>query len=216
MEGLILAPGQVFSFNQVVGPRTKDRGYDEADVILNNQLVPDIGGGVCQVSTTFYNAVLRANLEIMERHPHSLLIRYVEPGLDAAVAFGTKDFSFRNNTSGHLLIKSSAHYGTVTFKIFGLAEARQKVILKSIREREIPPKTIYRNDPYVPRGEYILEKNGSPGIHIRVDRYIYANNGQLISKDIVSRDYYPPIDRVIRSSTDPSLLSPDMSNYPDL
>ena len=206
-EGFILPPGQIFSFNRVVGPRTREKGYDEADVILNNELVPDIGGGVCQVSTTLYNAVLRAQLEIVERHPHSILIRYVEPGFDAAVAYGSMDFAFRNNTNSHLLIKSIANYGTVTFKIFGLAEGKKKVILKSIREKEVPPKTIFINDPLVPKGDYILEKDGAPGIYIRVERYSYNNLGQLLSKDIVSRDYYPPVNRVIRTSTDSSLLS---------
>lgn len=209
VEGIIIPPGQIFSFNKVVGPRTRDRGYDEADIILNNELVPDLGGGVCQVSSTLYNAVLRARLEIVERSPHSLLIGYVEPGLDATVAYGSKDFSFRNNTAGHILIKCSAKYGTVSFKIFGLAESKPKVILKSIKEQEVLPKTIYLNDPLVPQGDYILEKNGAPGIYIRVERYTYHNSGELLSKEIISRDYYPPVNRVIRTSTDSSLLSID-------
>lgn len=207
LEGFILAPGHVFSFNKVVGPRTRQRGYDEGDVILNNELVPDIGGGVCQVSTTLYNAVLLAELEIMERHRHSLLIRYVEPGLDATVAYGSKDFCFRNNRESHILIKSYAGKGAVTFKLFGLAEKEKRVVLKSIKEKEVPPQTIYRKDPLLPYGKYILEKDGSPGIYIRVERHTYNDSGQLVKKEIVSRDYYPPVNRVVRTGTDVSLLS---------
>jgi len=207
IDGYLLPPGEIFSFNQVVGPRTKERGYDEADVILNKRFVPDVGGGVCQVSTTLYNAVLRANLEIIERHPHSILIRYVEPGMDAAVAYGSLDFVFRNNTEGHILIKSKAQYGTVTFKIFGLAQNKKRVTVKSFKEKEVLPETIYQNDPSVPQGQYILEHDGSWGMYVRVERYVYEESGRLLSKEIVSRDYYPPVDRVIRTGTDPSLLS---------
>lgn len=202
IEGFILPPGEIFSFNQVVGPRTRERGYEEADVILNNKLVPDLGGGVCQVSSTLYNAVLQAELEILERHPHSLLIRYVEPGLDAAVVYGSKDFSFCNNSDGHLLLKSTAENGQVVFKIYGLVDNKRKVMLKSYKEKEVPPRTVYINDPEVPRGQFILEKEGSAGFYIRVEKHIYDSKGQLLSREIISRDYYPPVDRVIRTSTD--------------
>ena len=85
LNDYFLAPGQEFSFNEVVGPRTKEAGYNEAPIILNNQFVEGIGGGVCQVSSTLYNVLLRTNLPITERHPHSLPVRYVPKGMDAAV-----------------------------------------------------------------------------------------------------------------------------------
>jgi len=209
----ILAPGQVFSFNEVVGPRTRQRGYEEAPVILNNEMVLDLGGGVCQVSTTLYNAVLRAQLEAVKRYPHSMPIGYVEPGLDATVAYDYLDFAFRNNTSGYLLIKGAAQNGTVNFKIYGFADNRRKVVLKSIKEKEVPPEVVFINDPAVPQGKYIVDKEGSAGLYVRVERYVYDDSGKLLDKEIISRDYYPPVSRIIRTSTDISLLTldPDLS-----
>lgn len=208
IDGYLLKPGEIFSFNGVVGPRTKERGYQEANVIINNKMVPDVGGGVCQVSSTLYNAVLKAQLEVLQRHPHSLLISYVPPGLDAAVAYGSLDFSFRNNTEGHLLLKSSAYGGTLTFKIFGRVEDKGKIELKSIIEKELPCETTYVEDPSIPQGEYVLDKEGTNGIYVRAERHIYTETGELLRKEILSRDYYPPENRVIRTSSDSLITSP--------
>ncbi|MCR4442031.1 MAG: VanW family protein [Peptococcaceae bacterium] len=199
-------PGQVFSFNEVVGPRTKESGYDEADIILQNELVPDIGGGVCQVSTTLYNAVLKAELEIIERTPHSLIVPYVSPGLDATVVYGFRDFKFRNSGECCLVIKTEIYQGNLTVKIFGEAKTGRRVVLKSFKEKEIPPGTIYRDDPQVPQGQYILERAGEPGYVYRVERFVYDAQGSLLKKEFISRDYYPPVDRIIKTfSSSPSL-----------
>lgn len=207
LDNYLLAPGAIFSFNDVVGPRTKAKGYDEADIILRNELVPDVGGGVCQVSTTLYNAVLQAELEIVERAPHSMIISYVAPGLDATVVYGYRDLKFRNNTSGHLVIKSRVTHGVLTVKIFGAPQPSRRVVLKSIKEKEIPPKTIYRDDPLVPRGKYVLEREGQKGYIYRVERHIYDDKGTLIDAQFISRDLYPPQERVIKTWAGSPLLS---------
>lgn len=119
IEGHLLRPGEIFSFNTVVGPRTKERGFSEAGVIINNEHGVDIGGGVCQVATTLYNAAQAAGLTIEERYSHSLQVHYVEKGQDAAVVYGEKDLCFRNDTEHTVLIKSYFAYGQLTFKIFG-------------------------------------------------------------------------------------------------
>lgn len=115
----ILKPGEIFSFNEVVGPRTKERGYGEAGVIINNQRVQDFGGGVCQVSSTLYNAARLADLAIVERHQHSVKVSYVPKGRDATVVYGDKDLKLQNNTPDGILIKSYFAYGQLTVKIFG-------------------------------------------------------------------------------------------------
>lgn len=201
LDLFLLAPGEVFSFNDVVGPRTKERGYDEADIIQNYSVVPGVGGGVCQVSSTLYNAVLLADLEVVERYPHSIIISYVQPGLDATVVYGSRDFKFRNNSEGHLLIKAGVDQGTVICKIFGQPEEKKKVVLKTFLERLIQPATIYEEDFAVPKGKNILEREGIPGRVIRVERHVYDHKGKLIKKEVVSKDFYPPVDKVIRSST---------------
>lgn len=207
LELILLSPGEIFSFNEIVGPRTKERGYDEADIIQNYSVVPGIGGGICQVSTTLYNAVLLADLEVIERYPHSMIINYVQPGLDATVVYGSRDFRFKNNTEGHLLINTIVEQGKVICKIFGKPEKKKKVVLKTFLEREIKPSTIYQEDPLVPSGKYILEREGIPGRVVRVERHVYNLNGELIKKEVISKDLYPPIDMVIRSSANPQSMS---------
>ena len=209
----LIPPGEVFSFNRVVGPRTREFGYNEADIILRNELVPGIGGGVCQVSTTLYNAVLRAELEVVERHPHSMAVVYVERGLDATVVYEGKDFKFRNNTGGYLALKTAVTGGTLSIKIFGVPSP-QRIVMKNRIEREIPPRVIYRDDPAVPRGNYILEREGEPGYIVRVERLVYDKNSRLLRTDFISRDYYPPVDRVIKTCSDSPLLSPGRTVEP--
>lgn len=119
IDNIILKPGEEFSFNEWVGERTVSKGYLEAPVIVGNALVPGIGGGVCQVSTTLYNAVLNAGLTITERHPHALPVTYVPPGRDATVSYGTLDFKFRNTSNGFLRIHSEVNGGTLTFSLYG-------------------------------------------------------------------------------------------------
>jgi len=122
LDGKLLAPGERFSFNDSVGERTNEAGYKEALIIVGNAFTPGLGGGICQVSSTLYNAVMLAHLEILERHPHSLPISYVPLGQDATVAFPVLDFKFRNSTDAYLLIRSSTEGNTLTFQLYEKAE----------------------------------------------------------------------------------------------
>lgn len=207
LDNCLLTPGEVFSFNDIVGPRTVEKGYDEADIILQNELVLGVGGGVCQVSTTLYNAVLNAQLEIVERTPHTMPISYISPGLDATVVYGYRDLKFRNTTKGCLIIKTSIHQGNLEVKIYGMPTKGRKVVVKSTKEKEIPPQTIFREDSSVPKGKYILERAGQKGYIYKVERYIYDAQGKLLNQEIISRDYYPPVDQIIKTAAIPSLLS---------
>ncbi|MEA4901141.1 VanW family protein [Desulfitobacterium sp.] len=119
LDGVILMPGEEFSFNNTVGERTSSAGYKEALIIVNDEFVPGLGGGVCQVSSTLYNAAVASRLQITERHAHSLEITYVPPGQDATVAYPYLDFKFKNNTPGLVLIRSSIKGSTLTFDLYG-------------------------------------------------------------------------------------------------
>ncbi|NLT95915.1 MAG: hypothetical protein GXW85_10410 [Clostridia bacterium] len=122
IKNTLLAPGEVFSFNDVVGPREEERGYLTAMVIQGGEFVPGLGGGVCQVSSTLYNCVLSAGLEIVERHRHSLPVGYVPPGQDATVVYGLKDFKFKNNTQRYLLLDYHIEDQNLTIFVFGSKE----------------------------------------------------------------------------------------------
>jgi len=121
LDGTVLKPKEVFSFNRTVGPRTAEAGYQEAIIIEGNKFVPGLGGGVCQVSSTLYNAVRLASpsLTVTERSPHSLPITYVPLGQDATVAYPNLDFKFRNDSKDLVLIRSGVSGNALTFSIYG-------------------------------------------------------------------------------------------------
>ncbi|NLJ56439.1 MAG: VanW family protein [Firmicutes bacterium] len=108
INNFLLAPGEVFSFNRATMPRDAAHGYELAPIIVGNTVVPGYGGGICQVSTTLYNAARQAGLEIVERYPHSLPVDYVPRGMDATVS-NHLDFKFRNSTDRFIMIKAAAH-----------------------------------------------------------------------------------------------------------
>lgn len=119
IDGTLLKPEEIFSFNQVVGPRTSEAGYQMAIIIEGDKFVPGLGGGVCQVSSTLYNAVQQASLSIIERSHHSLAVTYVPQGQDATVAYSSIDFKFRNDSGSYLLIRSNISGNTLTFSLYG-------------------------------------------------------------------------------------------------
>lgn len=122
LDGKLLTPGERFSFNESVGERTAEAGYKEAMIIVGNTFTPGLGGGVCQVSSNLYNAVILADLEILERHRHSLTVDYVPPGQDATVAYPELDFKFRNSTDANLLIRSYIDGNTLHFELYKKSE----------------------------------------------------------------------------------------------
>ncbi len=200
IDYVLLSPGEIFSFNAVVGPRTKEEGFDEADIILNYSFTPGVGGGVCQVSSTLYNAILLADLAILERAPHSMVISYVKPGLDATVVYGSRDFRFKNNTEKYVLLNTVVTNGSLTCKVFGKPEKGKKVVLKTYKEQELPYSNIYKEDPQIQPGKYLVERKGVTGCVIRVERQIYDSGNHLTKKEVISRDQYPPVDSIIRRS----------------
>ncbi|WP_088227582.1 VanW family protein [Desulfosporosinus sp. FKB] len=127
IDGLVLKPGETFSFNQTVGPRTVKAGYQEAMIIEGNSFVPGLGGGVCQVSSTLYNAVHLAasSVTVVERSRHSLPVTYVPPGQDATVAYPDLDFKFRNDSGDFILIRSDINGHSLSFKLYGKAKKKQ-------------------------------------------------------------------------------------------
>lgn len=124
INGTLLGPGEIFSYNKVVGPREPYLGWKDAPTYQDGQVVPGPGGGVCQVSTTLYNAALRAGLKIVRRSHHSMPVHYVNPGCDATVAYDDIDFQFENSTSAPLLLLAKTDKGTLTFNLFGAAPAK--------------------------------------------------------------------------------------------
>lgn len=195
LNNSLIKPGEEFSFNKKVGPRTAERGYREAMIIVSNAFVPGLGGGVCQVSTTLYNAVLLAGLEIVERSGHSLAVSYVPLGRDATVSYGSQDFKFRNNLESPIYLKTSVGNGTLTMKIFGNKQQQKNVHLETVVDSVISPKVTTREDANLLKGKTVVEKAGAAGYRVRAYRIINGAKKQL------SRDYYKPLERVVRVGT---------------
>ena len=127
-DGLIIPPGGEFSFNETVGKRERETGYLPALMFVDNKVVLDDGGGVCQDSSTLYHAVYQANLQLLERNSHSLPVSYVPKGQDATVAYGLLDFRFKNNTEGYLLISARTGNNWIRIKIFGVSDDKHPVL----------------------------------------------------------------------------------------
>jgi vancomycin resistance protein YoaR len=202
IDGILLRPGEVFSFNQVVGPRTAERGYQLANVYYGNRVIQGIGGGVCQVSTTLYNAVLLADLELVRRHNHSMPVDYVPLGQDAAVAFDEDlDLQFRNDTGAHLLIKASAVDGVLTFSLFGDAPEDLRVEVKTQVVATFPYPTETREDPRLPQGEEQVTE-GREGMRVLAEARVHANGSERVRP--LPASYYVPVPKVIRIGTGPA------------
>lgn len=135
IDGTVIQPGQTFSFNKVVGKRTKSRGYKEAYVFSGSGTVMGVGGGICQVASTMFNTALLANVSIVERHQHSQRVTYVPLGRDAAIMWGSQDFRWKNNTGMPIKIKMSVKDGTISCKFYTSKEAKPKKVSLKVSQR---------------------------------------------------------------------------------
>ncbi len=195
INGSIVPPGEVFSVNAVVGNTTPEKGYRQAPVIVGTELVPGYGGGLCQISSTLYNAALLANLEIVERHNHNLTVPYLPPGRDATISYGTRDLKFRNNTGRHLLIYGRVEGDALTFWLLGTPQ-EERVEINTVKLEVFPPPERYELDPTLPPGEEEIEE-GYAGYTVEVWKTVYRGD-QIIAKEKISVDHYEPYPTVIR------------------
>ena len=199
IDGTILLPGERFSFNGVVGPRTKAKGYLLAGAYSAGELIESYGGGVCQVSSTIYNTALYANLDIVERYNHSAVVSYVDPGRDATVSYGSRDFKFKNSRTYAIKLKASAKNGILTIEIWGIPEKEEYLIeLTSEVTDVILYNTKYKYDSKLGKDEEEVEAIGANGAKSIAYKTV-KRNGVVISKTVLSEDSYNPMTRVIRT-----------------
>lgn len=198
LNGLVLMPGEEFSYNQAVGQRTRAAGFREAGAYSNGKVVQEVGGGICQVSSTLYNAVLYANLEIVERTNHYFNPGYVKAGLDATVSWGDPDFRFRNNRNYPIRIVTDTSGKKLKVYIYGLkTDDDCTVVLDPRYISSVPYKTTYQNDASLATGETRVISSGSNGCKTATYKYVYDKNGTLISSECISRDTYSPHNKVV-------------------
>lgn len=199
LDGTLVAPGKTFSFNGAVGERTAEKGYQEAGAIVNGELVPQLGGGICQVGTTIFNAVFESGLPVVERRNHSFYISHYPKGRDATVSWGGPDFKFKNDTDNWVLVSVSYTSTSITVAIYGTdpgyeveAKTGDWKNVKKYSTKEIKDKTLSK-------GTRVVEDAGVEGKTITVKR-IVSKDGKVIRTDSFTSVYKPKTE-VVRVGT---------------
>lgn len=201
INGTILMPGEIFSYNKVVGARTIAAGYKEAGAYAGGKVVKDVGGGICQISSTIYNTALLANLEIVDRSNHQFLTSYVPVSRDATVSWGGLDFKFKNTRTYPIKIVASAKNGLAKVSFYGIKEETEyEVVIQSKTLSYIPYTVKYIEDSSLARGKEVVSQSGYNGCKSEAYRVLKLN-GKVVSKTLLSRDTYDPMQRIIRRGT---------------
>lgn len=208
INGTILLPGETFSYNGTLGNTTKEKGYKPGGAYVGGKVVQAYGGGICQVSTTLYNAVLYANLEIVERYNHSYAVSYVPAGRDATVSYGGKDFKFKNTRSYPIKIVANAKNGVVSVAIAGIKEEKEyEIELTSTVLSTTPCSTVYENNNSLAEGKQKVIQKGHSGLK-SIAYKIVKYNGKTISKTVLSKDTYKPMDKIVQIGTPKAATQP--------
>ena len=199
LNGLILQPGEEFSYNETLGERTAEKGYKSAPAYSGNKLVDSIGGGICQVSSTLYYSTLIADLEIVFRVNHGFVSSYIGYGMDATVSWGYPDFQFKNNTNFPIKILAEVSDGYVKIKIMGTDEKDYYVKMEYEITGMEKPDTIYEehtSDEGYKDGQVL--QSGTTGIYVKTYKCKYSKEtDELISRDFEARSNYKTVDKIV-------------------
>lgn len=215
IDGTIIMPGEIFSFNEVVGERSAERGYKEAGTYVGNKVEPGIGGGICQVSTAIYRAAMRANLRSVERTNHSMAVGYSKPGLDATVAYGYIDYKFKNNYDFPIYIQGSTAGKVITYNIYGNSSGLEGKTYDMANEilETIQPEVKVILDNTLPEGQEVNEGGGMTGYRAKSYQITYEN-GIEVNRELISTDTYAKVDVVIKKGTQPIKQEPEINIEP--
>jgi vancomycin resistance protein YoaR len=213
IDGKLVAPGATFSFNQATGARTADKGFREAPVIINGELTTGLGGGVCQVSTTVFNAAYEAGLKITERTNHALYISHYPQGRDATVNYPDVDLKFVNDTPHWLLLRTYVGSSSLQVELYGTpinrrveSETRPLVATGAAPVKRVPDPSMYVGTTYV-------EESGEPSRSTSVERKVYTASGALLY-DNTWYSSYRGEDRVVHVGTKPRPAPPQKKKGP--
>lgn len=190
INGTVVYPGETFSVYEAVSPFTKENGYELAGSYENGQTVQTYGGGICQVSTTLYNAVIRAELTIKERHPHSMTVAYVPRSADAAIAGTYKDLKFKNNYDFPIYIEGAANGSSLTFTVYGVDEDPDRTVefvSETTSVKASGEKTV--KDPTLEEGKKVLEQAGHTGYTAKLWKIVKVN-GKQTKKEVFNTSTY--------------------------
>jgi vancomycin resistance protein YoaR len=183
VDDKLIAPGATFSFNGTTGERSAAKGFLEAPVIVNGELTTGLGGGVCQVSTTVFNAAFEAGLKITERTNHALYISHYPQGRDATVDYPSVDLKFVNDTGHWLLLRTFVGSSSLTVNLYGTPTGRKVTSTTAPLVTTGPPPLQKTIDPSLKPGEKVVDDDGVPSMSTSVTREVYAKDGKLLYHD---------------------------------
>jgi len=198
VNGTVILPGEVFSFNKVVGQRSPEKGYVDAQIYTADGVVPGLAGGICQVSSTIYMATLYADLEVVERYNHTYTVSYTPYAQDATVVYGARDYRFKNNTDRPIKVMASQSGSTITVRILGTKTVNKTVTLKTTVLSTTAFSVREIMDPTMPAGKKSVD-NGSNGVVATLHKTVTVN-GQSTTT-LVNKTVYSPLNKVIRTGT---------------
>jgi vancomycin resistance protein YoaR len=189
LDNRLVMPGEQFSFNDAVGPRSPERGFLEGQAIVGGLMIPSIGGGVCQVASTLYAAVFSAGLEVDERHNHDFYIYHYGDGMDATVSWDGPDFSFTNNTAHPMLIRATADNSTMIVNLYS-SPSDGRTVETTVSERYAlkEPEKRYIEDPTAPAKTVVPYTDGQAGFAVDVTRVV-KRDGEVLSEDVFVSTY---------------------------
>ena len=213
INGKVLMPGEIFSYNATLGPRTYAAGYRDAKVYESGQVVDGIGGGICQISSTLYNAALMSDMEIVERRNHQFVTSYVGAGRDATVVYGSTDFRFKNTRTYPIRIVASAKSGVATVSIFGIKEADREYTYSFSTKTisTIPYSTKYVEDSSLAPGKEVVKQKGANGL-VTQTYMTKMLNGKVVSTELLSKDTYSAMQKIIRRGVTKTTSNPSSSS----
>ena len=203
VDNVVVAPGAEFSFNDQVGERTPERGFQDGLMFDQGKVVRGTGGGICLVATGLYNAALQAGLEIIERHPHSGVVGYAAPGCDAGIVYGQEDFRFRNTTSRPLVIRALPNGDVLSLQLFGRTpRPDSQIIVKPISFDTIPYTVETKPDPTLPPGQSVVDQKPRSGYHVVVTRF-WLQGRRVIRREVVASETRAPRNEIKRVAVPP-------------
>ena len=201
INGTVLLPGEEFSYNKIVGERTIAAGFKEAAIFNAGRVENGLGGGICQISTTLYDAVVMANLEITERRNHQFVTSYVGAGKDATVVWGSQDFKFKNTRKYPIRITATVQGGVATVQVWGLREeVEYDITIETKKTATISYTTQYIQDASLPAGQQKVVQEGNNGRKVEAYK-VTKLNGQVISRTLLSKDTYNAMKKIVRVGT---------------
>lgn len=197
INNVVVDSNEEFSFNNIIGKRSIERGFKSAPIIVNGEIQLGMGGGICQVSSTVYNTVLYSGLEIVQAKNHSIPSGYIEKGRDATVSYGNIDLVFKNNYKHPILIKSEVKGDKIVTIIYGNESDKKIVDIKTEIVQIIKSNIIEKESDELYEGKTKVESKGRDGYKVKTYRVYKDCDGSIVNEELVNESYYPPKNKVI-------------------